>query len=114
MDKLKRGNKIFLDLENKNESYVNQFLDCRDGVVKVYEYNDCFGYGSPTRIFLCQNTKHEIISIVRQTYNSLLKEWSEESMCFDTDSFTFIKALINNKQDEFGAKFSVVRDYSMD
>ena len=114
MDRLKRGDKIYLDLENKKESSINQFLDCRDGVIEVYEYNDCSGYGSKTRLFLCQNTKHEVIAIVRQSYSSMSKEWTEEEMFFDTDSFVFMKALINNKSDEFGAKFSVVRDYSID
>ena len=111
MEKLNRGDKIYLDKEQKKESAVNTFLSCRDGIVKCYEYNDTSGYGSKTRLFLCENTKHEVISIVRQTWNDFAKEWIEEEMTFDTDSFVFLKALINNKREELGGKYSLVRDY---
>ena len=32
-------------------------------------------------------------------------------MSFDSDSFEFLKALVMGKQDEFGGKYSLVRDY---
>jgi len=111
MERLKRGDKIYLDTDETKESEINHFLDCRDGVVEVYEYNDCSGYGAKTRMFLCRNTKHESVALIRQTYNSLNKEWMEESMHFDSDSFVFVEALINGREDEFTGKFSLVRDY---
>lgn len=111
MEKLNRGDKIYLDLENKNESLVNEYLECRDGIVEAYEYRDQSGYGSKTRLFLCKNTKHESISIIRQIWLEYKKEWFEEYMVFDSDSFAFMKALINNKQDEFSGTYTLVRDY---
>lgn len=111
MERLNRGDKIYLDTDETKESEINHFLGCRDGVVEMYDYNDCSGYGSKTRMFLCRNTKHEIVALIRQTYNSLNKEWVEESMHFDSDSFVFLEALINGKEDELGGKFSLIRDY---
>ena len=111
MEKLNRGDKIYLDTEKTEESSINQYLDCRDGIVEVYEYNDCSGYGSKTRLFLCENTKHESLSIIRQTWNDFAKKWIEEDMGFDSDSFVFLKAIINGKKDELGGKYSLVRDY---
>lgn len=111
MERLKRGDKIYLDIDKTKESEINHFLDCRDGVVEVYEYNNCSGYGDKTRMFLCDNTKHERIALIRQTYNKFNKEWIEESMHFDSDSFVYLEALINGKKDELGGKFSLVRDY---
>ena len=112
MKKLKRGDKIYLDNEAKTkESAINTYLACRDGIVEVFEYNDMSGYGLKTRLFLCENTKHEVISVVRQTWNDFAKEWIEEKMTFDTDSFVFLKALINNEKEQFGGKYSLVRDY---
>jgi len=111
MDKLNRGDKIYLDKEKIKESTVNTYLGCRDGVVKVYEYNDYSGYGSKTRLFLCTNNKHEVKSIVRQTWSDITNEWIEEDMTFDTDSFAYLRALINDKKEESGGKYSLVRDY---
>lgn len=112
MEKLNRGDKIYLyDKAKTKESTINNYLSCRDGIVEAYEYNDASGYGSKTRLFLCENTKHEVKSIVRQTWNDFAKEWIEEEMTFDTDSFVFLKALINNKKEELGGKYSLVRDY---
>ncbi len=111
MKKLNRGDKIYIDKEKKEESYVNEYLSCRDGIIEVYEYMDFSGYGSETRLFFCQNTKHEHISIIRQTYNSLSETWDEEIMTFDTDSFSFLKAIINNKKDQLGGEYTEVRDY---
>lgn len=111
MEKLNRGDKIFLDSENKKESFVNDYLECRDGIVKVYEYRDDSGYGSKTRLFLCENTKHESVSIIRQIWVQSKKEWFEQYMVFDSDSFVFMKALINNKIDEFCGTYTLVRDY---
>ena len=113
MKQLRRGDKIYLDKEEKEESYVNSYLSCRDGVVEVYEYRDCSGYGHKTRLFYCQNTKHESTSIIRQKYNSIDEKWYEESMCFDSDSFVFLKALLSGKYDEFSGKYTLVRDYSL-
>jgi len=112
MEKLNRGDKIYLDKNNEEESFVNQYLNCRDGIVKVYEYNDCSGYGSKVRLFYCQNTKHESENIIRQTWNDISKSWIEEEMNFDSDSFKFLRAIINDKKDELGGKYSLVRDYN--
>lgn len=111
MEKLNRGDKIYLDEKQEKESSVNNYLSCRDGIVEVYEYNDSSGYGSKTKLFYCQNAKHEYNSIIRQTWNSMSKEWLEEEMVFDTDSFKFLEAILNNKKDELGGKYSLVRDY---
>jgi len=111
MEKLKRGDKIYLDKNQEKESAVNSYLDCRDGIVEVYEYNDESGYGSKTRLFYCQNTKHESVSIIRQIYIDFKKEWVEETMSFDQDSFEFLKAIINGKEDALGGKYLLVRDY---
>lgn len=111
MEKLNRGDKIYLDIENTKESGVNTYLDCRDGIIEVYEYTDSSGYGSKAKLFYCQNTKHECKSIIRQTWNNISKEWLEEEMVFDTDSFVFLEALINNRKDEFCGKYFLVRDY---
>lgn len=112
MEKLNRGDKIYLDEEQKEESCVNSYLSCRDGVVEVYEYTDCSGYGAKTRLFYCQNTKHESISIIRQTYSNINKKWMEEEMTFDSDSFVFLEALLKTKTNELGGKYTMVRDYS--
>lgn len=111
MEKLKRGDKIYLDKNQEKESAVNSFLECRDGVVEVYEYNDESGYGSKTRLFCCRNTKHECVSIIRQIYIDFNKEWVEQTMDFDSDSFEFLKAIINGEEDVLGGKYSLVRDY---
>lgn len=111
MEKLNKGDKIYLDKDETKESEVNGFLACRDGVVTMYEYHDSSGYGSKTRLFLCRDVKHETIAIVRQTYIRFTEEWAEESMHFDLDSFVYLEAIINRKEDEAGATFSLVRDY---
>jgi len=111
MEKLKRWDKIYLDVEKTKESSVNRYLECRDGLVEVFEYRDTSDYGSKIRLFLCDNTKHEVKSIIRQTWSDFTKEWIEEEMSFDTDSFVFLKALVNNKNEESGGKYSLVRDY---
>lgn len=110
MEKLNRGDKIYLDKNKGIESAVNPFLECRDGVIEVYEYIDESGYGSKTRLFYCQDTKHESISIIRQTWNERLEEWVEEAMYFDSDSFEFLRALINNKK-EVGGEYCLIREY---
>ena len=111
MEKLNRGDKIYLDQNQQKESFVNIYLDCRDGIVECYEYRDTSGYGSKTRLFLCRDTKHETTSLVRQTWNDISKEWIEEEMVFDRDSFDFLEALITGKKDVLGGEYSVVRDY---
>lgn len=111
MEKLNRGDKIYLDEKEEKESLVNLYLGCRDGIVEVYEYIDNSGYGLKTRLFYCQDIKHESSSIIRQTYNEFYKEWMEESMIFDSDSFTFLRAIINGDKDASYGKYSLVRDY---
>lgn len=110
MAKLKRGDKIYLDNDEK-ESAVNPYLDCRDGIVECFEYVDSSGYGAVTRLFLCENTKHESISIIRQTLDSITKEWIEEQISFDSDSFVFLKALINGNNKVLDGNYCLVRDY---
>ena len=110
MEKLKRGDKIYLDSNNTKESLVNTYLECRDGIVEVYEYRDTSGYGSKTRLFLCRNTKHESVSIIRQIW--IDKAWIEERLHFDSDSFEFLEAIIEGKTDADGGKYTMVRDYS--
>jgi hypothetical protein len=111
MKTLNRGDKIYLDKEQKIESGVNNYLSCRDGIVECYEYTDSSGYGSKTRLFYCINTKHEVVSIIRQIWSSLSKEWIEEEMSFDADSFKFLEALIKGIKDERGGTYTLVRDY---
>ncbi len=111
MDKLNRGDKIYLDKQNEKESAVNTYLDCRDGTVEVYEYRDESGHGSKTRLFLCEDKKHETVSIIRQVYIEISGAWIEEQMDFDADSFLFLKAIVNGKKDEIGGRYSIVRDY---
>ena len=111
MEELKRGSKIYLDKEETIESAVNSYLACRDGVVEVYEYRDCSGFGSKVKLFLCNNTKHESISVIRQTFSDLDKRWFEEEMSFDSDSFKFLEAILKNKTNELGGKYTMVRDY---
>lgn len=111
MEKLKRGDKIYLDKDQKKESAVNTFLECRDGIIEVYEYNDEFGYGSKTRLFYCQDTKHECVSIIRQVYIDFSKEWVEEIMSFDSASFEFLRAIINGCINAVGGKYTLVRNY---
>lgn len=111
MNKLNRGDKIYLDDEETKESAINAYLECRDGIVEVYEYRDESGYGSKTRLFLCENTKHECISIIRQVWSDFNKQWNEEEMSFDSDSFVFLKALITGEKNELGGNYSLVRDY---
>ena len=109
MEKLNRGDKIYLDENKEKESLVNQYLDCRDGIVELYEYNDSSGYGSKTRLFICEDTKHESVSIIRQTWSNFINEWIEEEMWFDSDSFVFLKALIIGHEEAPGGKYSLVR-----
>ncbi len=111
MDKLNRGDKIYLDKQNEKESAINTYLDCRDGTVEVYEYRDGSGYGHKTRLFLCEDKKHETVSIIRQVHNDIIGEWIEEEMAFDADSLLFLKAILNGKKDEIGGTYSLVRDY---
>jgi hypothetical protein len=108
---MNRGDKIYLDKNETKESAVNDFLACRDGIVELYEYVDDSGYGSDTRLFLCKNTKHESVALIRQFYARMSKEWSEKVMYFDLDSFKFLEALINGKKDQSGGKYTLVRNY---
>ena len=110
MEKLNRGDKIYLDKENKKESAVNRYLECRDGIIKCYEYNDTSGYGSKTRLFLCENYKHECMSIIRQVWIDSWNEWKEEEMSFDSDSFAYLAAIVVGDDESSGAKFTQVRD----
>ena len=111
MEKLNRGDKIYLDADNTKESEVNYYLDCRDGVVECYEYTDEGGYGLKTRLFYCRNYKHETKAIIRQTYSWFSKEWMEESLTFDTYGFDLLVALVNGNKKHFNGTYSLVRDY---
>jgi hypothetical protein len=111
MDKLNRGDKLFLDKEETKESDVNSFLSCRDGIVECYEYRDESGYGMKTRLFLCENTKHECVSVIRQAYSDYGGKWIENTMEFDSDSFEFLRALITGKETERGGVYTLVRHY---
>ena len=66
MKRLNRGDKVYLDKEGIIGSQVNQYIECSGGIVEMYEYKDCSGYGSNTRLFLCRDTKHESVSIIMQ------------------------------------------------
>lgn len=111
MEKIERGTKLYLDKKESKESCLNTYTCCRDGIVEVFEYRDESGYGSKTRLFLCEDTKHETVSIVRQVFIDIADEWSEESMDFDSDSFEYLKALINGEKSKSGGRYSLVRDY---
>ena len=50
-------------------------------------------------------------TIIRQTYSNLTKRWIEENMCFDSDSFDFLKALIKREEECLGGKYTLVRTY---
>ncbi len=110
MKKLNRNDKIYLDDNNIKESFVNEYLSCRDGIVEVCEYRSDSGYGSKTRLFLCRNTKHESVSIIRQTYIEYKKMWIEEVVSFDSDSFKFLEVLITGKSKDIH-EYTLVRDY---
>lgn len=107
---MKRGDKIYLDSDNTKESAVNPYLACRDGVVEIYEYRDCSGYGGKTKLYLCRNTKHESISIIRQTLVD--KEWREEEMAFDSDSFSLMESLIKGDYNNIHGEYKKLRDYN--
>ena len=110
--KYERGHKMYLDKDNTIESEANQYFDCRDGVIESVEYVDHGGnnpYGW-TRLMLCSNSKHEHKSIIRQT-RDLEENLHEEVMGFDSDSYEFLRALINHKTDVPGGKFELLRDY---
>lgn len=111
MEQLKRGDKIYLDNNKEMGSAVNSYLEARDGIVEVYEYRGDSGYGMKTRLFLCHNTKHEHISIIRQEYLESIREWTEEVMTFDTDSFSFLVGLITDNKNILGGEYTLVRDY---
>ena len=111
MDTLKRGDKLYLNEQHTKESCINDYIAARDAIVEVYEYTDSSGYGSKARIFLCVNTKHDTTSIVRQTWSQLTREWQEEAMEFDTDSFIFLEALIESNRQAGGAVYSLLRTY---
>jgi len=107
---MNRGDKLFLDKNNEKESAINTFLSCRDGIVKCYEYNDTSGYGAKTRLFLCEDYKYECMAIIRQVWIDSDKEWKEEVMSFDSDSFAYMEALIVGDDKSSGAIFTQVRD----
>lgn len=112
MEKLNRGAKIYLDDAGTKESAVNDYLSCRDGVVEVYEYVDGSGYGAKTRLFLGHNAKHETYNLIRQTWNSTIKEWVEEYMDFDSDSFLYLRRLIEGCDVAPGGHYTMVRNYN--
>lgn len=94
METLKRGGKIFLDKDETKESAVNHYLSCRDGIVEVVEYISEGGDGNEARIFLCENTKHESLAVIKQDFSPMDMVWKEVAMYFDSESFKFFKTLI--------------------
>ena len=106
-----RYQKIYLDRDLKCPSVVNDFLDCRDGIIECYEYTSDSGYGQKSRIYLCQNTKNESVAVVRQTFDGK-SGWSEEYMSFDSDSFRFLSSLIKGDCSESSGTYILVRDYT--
>jgi hypothetical protein len=110
MERLNRGDKIYLDKNNEKESCINTFLATRDAIIECCEYNDSSGYGSKTRLFICEDYKHECTSVVRQVWNSFDKEWMEESMEFDSDSFRYLQDMIKGNDISLGSKYSIVRE----
>lgn len=105
-----RGHKIYLNPEQTKESEVNRFFACRDGIITMTEYYDECGYGSLTRLYLCRDTKHESVCIIRQT--KLTKDtWTEETMFFDSDSFANFLHLLGNKENPYEAEIKLLRDY---
>lgn len=105
----KRGHKIYLDRDNKIESDVNQYLNCRDGVVEMIEYRDDSGYGSWTKLYLCRDIKHESVCLIRQVECNGL--YSEESLYFDSDSFEQLQYLLGNGKRPHMAEIKLLRDY---
>ena len=109
MNQLSKWDKLYLDSAQTKESVVNTYLKCRDGIVEAYEYTNESGYGQPTRLFLCRDTKHESVALVRQTKSIINKEWLEEALVFDSDSFGFLEALV--KGDYTKGNYTLVRSY---
>lgn len=111
MEKLNRGDKIFLDKEKTEESLVNSYLSQRDATVEVYEYTDSEGYGNPSRLFLCRDFKHETVAIIKQ--HKIFGEWTEKYMALDTSELEMLRALINgtNQETKMHGKYSLVRDF---
>lgn len=112
IETIKRGDKIYLDKEGLEESAVNHFLECRDGIVDVYEYREPGPFGRDVRLFLCQDSKHESVSIIRQTYDTESEKWDEEGLSFDTDSFEYLMGLLNGDKNVKYGKYTLIRDYS--
>jgi hypothetical protein len=110
MQKLNRGDKIYLDTQQTKESSINSFLDCRDATIHAYEFNQDSGYGSKVRFILCDNYKHEVMMLVKQTYSNTTKEWSEIQIDFDSDSFRFLKSLINYEPTALGEEYFIIRE----
>lgn len=110
--KYERGHKMYLNKEQTIESHANIYFDCRDGVINSVEYVDNGGHNPYgwTRLMLCTNNKHEHCSIIRQT-KGMDGNLIEEILDFDSDSFPFLEALINSKEDVLGGKFELLRDY---
>lgn len=121
MEKLGRFDRLYIGINNDIESEVNTFLKCRDGSVDCYEYSEESGYGAEQRLFLCENSKHESIAIIRQTKlegkgtdGNTKYYWSEdeEVMYFDSDSFGYLKGLILGNENIIGGVFTEVRNYN--
>lgn len=90
-------------LHDGSESAVNNYLTCRDGIVRRASYFSDAGYGVKTEIYLCENTKHESISIVRLT--NIDGSLYEDVLNFYSDDFEFLKILILGEGE-------LIRDYS--
>lgn len=86
------------------DSAVNSYSDARDGIITRIKYRDMSGYGSETELYLCENTKHESLAIVKRV--KCLGKWVEESMHFDSDSFEYLQDLLKGGGE-------IIRDYSL-
>lgn len=94
---IERGEKKFI-LKDGTESALNQFIDCRDGIIYKREYMDCSGYGSLTTAYYCKNTKHESVAIIIHTYEDRFRASDtgiyEKALFFDSDSWREIEKLL--------------------
>lgn len=111
MDKMYRGDKLYLDKEQKKESCINRYLECRDGIINVFEYETiCY---QKERLFYCEDSKHDSICIVRHTYSDTEKEWIEECIDFSSDDFKFLKALVTGEPSQYNCEpYFTIRDFT--
>jgi hypothetical protein len=98
MEKLKRL-ETKITLKNGEESYLQTFIDCRDGTIHGVSFRDCSGYGRMVNAYLCSNSKHESDALIVQYLdddknNSIVRE---NIICFDSDSWKYIEKLFEGE-----------------